>query len=280
MHDPRSASPRLLAVSRGTAKPYGMRHKIASHIRGFIYWLLTKGPVGTFVGTIVRRRPFDRLGPVAVPNASGPGATSAIVFGLYEYPERVLIERWLPRDCDCVELGCSIGVISRIILRKLAHPRRLVAVEASRSLLKLAEKNVASAGFSTRFTPIYGAVHYGGDTVVFTEHEEHIRGKVAEAGLSAGAITPCVTLAQIIRTSALGSYSLVMDIEGSEFGLITNDLDSLRECETIIVELHGDEASRANFTEKLRSCGFTLAEAKHSVCAYVRSAQGHNQAKA
>ena len=257
-----------------------MRQKAANHFRGFIYWLLTKGPVGVFVGMIFRNRTFDHLGSLALPGGAGPETASAIIFGLYEYPERVLIQRWLPQDCDCVELGCSIGVISRIILQKLATPRCLVAVEASPSLLNLAETNIEAAGFSGRFIPCYCAVHYGADTVVFTEHTDHIRGKIAEASRAEGVSTPCVTLAQIIKDNALGSYSLVMDIEGSEFGLVANELESLRQCEAVIVELHGDESARTNFTEKLHSCGFTLAEAKHSVCAYVRASRVQNQAKA
>jgi len=243
----------------------------ANWLRGSIYWLLTAGPAGTICGWMLRRNVFDRLGPVYVPQESKSDTIGAIIFGMYEYPERVLIKRWLPSGLDCVELGSSIGIISRVILQKLDPTRRVFAVEASEELLDLAEKNVAAAGATSRFSPIHGAIHYDGDTVVFDHHAEHIRGKVAGSGQTDGVTTPCVTLAQVIRKSGLGPYSLVMDIEGSEFDLIDRDLKSLVECQAIIAELHGDEPAQNGFVSKLKQAGFLLAETKHSVFVFIRS---------
>jgi FkbM family methyltransferase len=241
---------------------------LLSQLRGFIYWLITSGPIGAIAGRVFRNRCFDKLGPVILPAGAKPNVVSAVLFGVYEFQERTLINRWLPQDLDCVEFGSSIGVVSRVILEKLEVKRRLFAVEASAELLDLATRNVVAAGFSTRFTPIHGAVHYNGEHVVFEEHEEHIRGKIAGDGQSKGVTTPCVTLAQVIQQGGLDRYSLVMDIEGSEFDMIANDSKSLMRCQTIIVELHGDAESRQGFCNKLEALGFTLMEAKHSVFAF------------
>jgi FkbM family methyltransferase len=238
-----------------------------------VYWLLTKGPCGVAAGTILHSRPFDRLGPVAVPPGARVDTVGAIVHGVYEYPERTLIRRWLPSNLNCVELGCSIGIISRVILSKLQPACRLIAVEASQELLDLAKRNIDSAGFLHRSLPIHGAVHYDGDSVVFTNNADHIRGKVAASRHSFGTKTPCVTLKQIIRENNLGDFSLVMDIEGSEFDLIERDSESLAGCQAIIAEVHGDENTKKDFTTRVRNYGFTLAEAKHSVCAYLRHPQ-------
>ncbi len=244
---------------------------ILSQLRGFIYWLLTAGPIGPIAGRVFRNRCFDKLGPVILPAGAKPNIVSAVLFGVYEFQERTLINRWLPRDFDCVEFGSSIGVISRVILQRLETNRRLFAVEASAELLDLATRNVAAAGFSARFTPIHGAVHYDGNHVVFEEHQEHIRGKIAGAGHSKGVITPCVTLAQVIQQGGLDRYSLVMDIEGSEFDLIEGDSESLMTCQAIIVELHGNAESHEGFKKKLGEIGFALMEAKHSVFVFARS---------
>jgi FkbM family methyltransferase len=243
---------------------------IGSAIRGFVYWLLTSGPLGVVTGIILRCHSFDRLGRVTVPRKTKPNIIGAIVFGVYEYPERILIERWLPPSADCIELGCSIGVISRVILQKLQSDYHLVAVEASDDLVKLAQKNVAAAGFSNRFRTMHGAVHYQADHVIFEEHEEHIRGKVAAQEKMGGIAIPCTTLSRVIESNSLATYSLVMDIEGSEFDVITKDSDSLMNCQAIIVEIHGDEESKKGFVEKLEEAGFELAEVKHSVFAFVR----------
>jgi FkbM family methyltransferase len=238
--------------------------------RGFAYWLLTKGPLGTITGTLLRGRAFDRLGPVATPQGAKADTISAIIYGIYEYPERLLVSRWLPSDIDCVELGCSIGVISRVILSKLKPPCRLIAVEASRDLLGLTRKNIESAGFVSRFTTIHRAVHYEEESVAFANHTDHIRGQVARSGHNNGMETPCVTLKQIIQGNNVGIFSLVMDIEGSEFDLVAKDSESLAACQAIITELHGSEDAIDDLADKLRSCGFTLAEAKHSVFAFIR----------
>lgn len=240
------------------------------YLRGFVYWILTSGPVGTVVGWIFRHRCFDRLGPVALPAGSKPDIAGAIVFGVYEYPERVLIERWLPRDLDCIELGTSIGVVSRVILRKLEVSRKLFAVEASVGLLDLAKINVAAAGFSSRFKSLHSAVHYHGDHVIFEEHEEHIRGRVATQEKTDGIAIPCTTLSRVIKTNFLGTYSLVMDIEGSEFDVITKDSESFTNCQAIIAEVHGDTESKNGLVKNIERMGFKLAEIKHSVFAFVR----------
>lgn len=254
-------------------------HRCASALRGFAYWLVTKGPCGLATGAILRGRAFDRLGRVATPRKARADTIGAIVHGVYEYPERVLIGRWLPTNMDCVELGCSIGVISRVILSKLQPDCLLVAVEASQELLDLAERNVETAGFSSRFVPFVGAVHYDGDSVLFTHNNDHIRGKIADLDQVAGLEIPCVTLKQIIQKNNLKRFSLVMDIEGSEFDLIEKDPESLTGCQVIVAELHGDEETKNDFANKLHNLGFNLAEAKHSVFAFLRPQQSQRRAQ-
>ncbi len=239
-------------------------------LRGFIYWLLSTGPVGRLAGWFFRDHCFDSHGRVSLPPKATSDVAGAIIFGIYEYPERVLINRWLPPDLDCIELGSSIGIITRVILHRLGPTKRLVAVEASESLLALSRANVATAGYSSRFAVIHGAVHYQGDYVNFAEHGEHVRGKVAKEGNSSGISTPCITLAQIIQKKDLGSFSLVMDIEGSEFDLVAEDAHSLRNCQAIVTEIHGDDIKKRHLVETLRGEGFALAEVKHAVFAFIR----------
>jgi FkbM family methyltransferase len=241
-----------------------------SRLRGFVYWLLTVGPLGMAVGWFFRDRCFDRYGAVALPETATPDIAGAIIFEVYEYPERKLIHRWLPSDVDCIELGCSIGIISRVILQKLEPTKRLVAVEASKSLVELSKANVAAAGYSSRFEVIHGAVHYQGDYVNFAEHGEHIRGKVTVAEeISANPIS-CVALADVLKRSDIGLFSLVMDIEGSEFDVIANDFESLSNCQVIVVEVHGDKTKTRSFISALKDGGFGLVDAKHSVFVFSR----------
>jgi hypothetical protein len=61
-----------------------------------------------------------------------------------------------------------------------------------------------------------------------------------------------------------------MDIEGSEFDVITKDSESLVNCQAIIAEVHGDAKSNNDFIKNIEGMGFELAEIKHSVFAFVR----------
>ena len=241
-----------------------------NRLRGLLYWALSTGPFGTIAGLLFRRNCFDLNGGIALPKGSRASTAGTIIFGLYEYPERVLIKKWLPTNLDCVELGCSIGVISRVILHHLDNRQRLLAVEASEQLLQLAQRNVASAHLDRRFLPVHGAVHYSGKTVRFSESAENLRGKVEDQAQSCGIDTPCVTLAHLIADSGVQTFSLVMDIEGSEFDLIANDAAALVKCRAIVAEVHGDQSKCAHFADILRSQGFTLVEVKHSVFAFLR----------
>ncbi len=248
-------------------------NRIMSAARGFVYWLLTNGPIGFATGTIFQSCVFDRRGRIVLPRNAGRQAVAAIIYGVYEYPERVLVKRWLPSDLDCVELGCSVGVVSRIILRKLNASRKLVAVEASKALLELALTNVSAAGFSKRFIPIAGAIHYGGDFVGFLEQAgNHVQGKVTEDKCKGSIQTQAVKLAEAIKLLQM-PYSLVMDIEGSEFQLLKEDVNSFDNCQVIIAELHGDQSAQGSFVQQIAQMGFILAETKHSVYAFVREAQ-------
>lgn len=244
--------------------------RLLSGLRGLVYWLITAGPIGLIAGRIFRHRCFDHFGPIVLPSTANYDIIGAIIFGVYEHPERKLIQRWLPADLDCIELGCSIGVISRIILHKLEPTRRLFAIEASGTLLDFARHNATAAGFGERFAPIRGAVHYTGEYVNFCEHGEHIRGKVAGTSLSDGTQTRCITLAQIVHTHGLERFSLVMDIEGSEFDLVAKDAYSLINCQALIVEVHGDDIKKSGFVEALSGQGFTLVEVRHAVFAFTR----------
>jgi FkbM family methyltransferase len=244
--------------------------RLLSWLRGVVYWLITAGPIGLIAGRLFRHRCFDCFGPIVLPASVSYDIAGAIIFGAYEHPERKLIQQWLPTDLDCIELGCSISVISRIILHKLEATRRVFAVEASETLLDFATRNATAAGFGERFTPIHGAVHYIGEYVNFCEHGEHIRGKVASTSLSDGTPTRCITLAQIVQAYGLKRFSLVMDIEGSEFDLVAKDAYSLINCQALIVEVHGDDIKKSGFVEALSGQGFTLVEVRHAVFAFTR----------
>lgn len=242
-------------------------------VRGFIYWLLTNSPFAFLVGTVFRKEVPCGSGYIVVPEDASPYTRSGIVFGAYEYSERFLIKKWLPSNLDVVELGSSIGIVSRDILTHITYPHRLISVEALEPLARLAEMNVARLHPRTRWHILPRAVAYNSQEVLFNAARNHVAGRIVSSGsdgCSHATAVRAVTLANLIDQFALGDYSLVMDIEGAEHAVLTHDKSAIDRCQCLISELHGSERDKDMFCKTLTSLGMMLVERKHSVVAFVR----------
>lgn len=242
-------------------------------LRACAYKALSESWLTTLVGRCFSERAFDKFGPVQTPPGCSNSLTSGIVFGIYEYSERFLIRRHLPSNLDVVELGASIGIVSREILRKLDASRRLIAVEALPALAKLARHNISAAYPGRDCQLVEAAIAYGTDRVSFDSGAEHISGRIAnDPGLKGEASTTvkAQSLSWILDHFSVGEFSLVMDIEGAEYALVANDSGSLKRCRCLIAELHGTVQQKEMLHATLVTAGMRLIEAKHSVVAYRR----------
>ena len=238
--------------------------------RGFIYKLITSGPVARVVGRVFKKAPFDRNGPVVLPSSADYQLVSSVIFNVYEYPERVLIKKYLPPDIPCIELGSSLGIISREILRKLNRESRLFSVEAMPGLVDLAHININHAANATRYMLKQAAIDYNGPTVTFSSGATNLDGRISNMRSNDDISIPAITLSKIIEEFVNGYYSLVLDIEGAEYQIIEHDMNSLRNCQCIVAELHGSSAERDDFCRKVSKAGMKLVERKHSVYAFRR----------
>jgi len=238
-----------------------------SRMKGFAYWLATSSPLAGALGSTIRYRPFDRLGRLSLPHNVSPKVVAGIACGAYEYSERYLIRKWLPRNLDVVELGASIGIISREILTRIEPQARLIAIEALQQLVDFAKSNISIRYPSHRWQVAQGAIAYGCSKVAFASGVEHIAGRIGSEGNQEIRAT---SLARILHDFRIGDYSLVMDIEGAEHEVLRHDLESLERCQCVIVELHGEQTAKDAFCTALQRIGMTLIERKHSVCAFLR----------
>lgn len=225
------------------------------------------------VGTTFFRYAFDRHGRLSVPPDASPHLVSGLIFEAYEYSERYLIRKWLPRNYSVVELGASIGVISREILYRIDAHERLIAVEAVPALVDLAQANIGRRNASSRWRILPAAIAYNTQEVAFHMGEEHVAGRVAIPGRVAG--EPCLkvqakTLSDILSEFAVADYSLIMDIEGAEHEVIAHDRKALSGCRCLISELHGSQADKDTFCRIVTEFGLSLVERKHSVVAFLR----------
>jgi FkbM family methyltransferase len=194
--------------------------------------LLTSKPVGTAVGIALRDRiPFrgERIDTAFA--AVTPDVKSMLFFRLYETGEVHFIHRFLGANLDVIELGGSIGAVSKHILTTIGT-RRLVIVEANPDLLPVLRANVEG-----RAEVLHRAIAYGSDTVSFHVSASSLGGSVGP-GAGRQVDVPTTSLADIRRAAGFDTYALVCDIEGAEHALVAQEADELRRCQRLIIELH------------------------------------------
>lgn len=203
--------------------------------------------------------------------AVSPETRVRVRLGFYEATELRLLSRHLPSHLDTVEFGASVGVVSSHIASRLDRGRRLVCVEANDVLLPALRSNLSSNGSSLDWSVIHGAVDYGpaAEEAVFVAAGDTTAGRVASNG-APGPRVSRTTLAQVVAD--LPRYALVMDIEGSEAGIIVEDHEALRRCEFLLAELHdwehaGRRGNASDLRDQLVEQGFEVVGEEGDVVA-------------
>lgn len=232
--------------------------------------LVTAGPIGFVVKSVMRRRPGKEFSLSLEPLPSRTAA--AVCFGLLERAERRLVSKYLSAEFPVVELGSAFGVVTQAISYRTFDARPdIVCVEANPALAAYLSAQVAC---SSRIKVIHAAV-------VPVEMERATL-QVDPGGLGShvllsraqqGVTVPALTLRQIVGGDNFEKFSIVCDIEGMEFELFRMLPDDLwARCQSIICELHpfsGPEADE--FLARANSRGFSLAAADRFSVALVRA---------
>ncbi|MEO7687694.1 MAG: FkbM family methyltransferase [Sphingomonas sp.] len=181
-----------------------------------------------------------------------PTIKAALLARAYESGEYRFVRAYLPRDCDVIELGGSLGVISCTVRKHIAPSRRQIVVEADPRLARVLRGNLARNGCDANIEVVETAISYdGGDTVSFALGETSVSGRIAEPGSLLSTIeVPATTLQQLADRFALRDFTLVSDIEGVEWQVVENDLDTLKRARILIMELH-DRAGHGSYQDLL-----------------------------
>lgn len=158
---------------------------------------------------------------------------AAVFWNLYESAEARLLKQWLPKDIPVIELGASLGIISKLIRHLTRQP--IYCVEANPLLISSIGFNLDSEKNSKHYI-IQKAIHYSEDFVTFTWNEgDNLTGRIDQAGAER---VECITVSAIIQANQWSDIALVMDIEGAEIEIIKEDVQGLQCCKIIIAELH------------------------------------------
>lgn len=230
------------------------------------YWFIAKSPFSRMIGHLIGTPIQTKDGMIDVGANCLPQTKTCIRLSIYELAEKHLIDRHLPDDCDCIEFGASIGIVSLRILRKIDKTHRHIAVEASPMNIPILTKNIRANTTVQNSEIVHKALAYNTPFVSFSAGDDNLAGRIQETASNENTVdVPAITLNEIRPDTG---YSVVMDVEGAEYDMMEND--HLAGCRCLIVELHGIKDRKLEFIEWVRAQGLPLVERKHRTYCFVR----------
>lgn len=164
-------------------------------------------------------------------------------FGWYERSEIEQTLAYLLPGYDVVELGASIGVNTAQILRKIGSNCQLLAVEINPWLISILKRNIANNNRrNVDVAVVNSAIDYTGKASVdFCLDSSSLAGRVsATANPNDCQAVKTIKLRDLADRIRMEGFILVVDIEGSEVGMLCSDEEFLRNrCFRIILEADG-----------------------------------------
>lgn len=214
---------------------------------------------------------FDVNNPYVLPyNAA------RLFWRLYEKDEIDLLRMYLRRDLDVIEFGSGIGITSVIIASTNDKNHRFVCVETNPFLLETLKTNLRLNAPEKEVIVLNRAVHYGGENeIAFQVTNDHFDNKIGNNKGGEIAHVKTLTLAETIKSQGVGEFVLVSDIEGSEAGMLIEDVEALANCRQMVIELHptihkGQAYSVVMLREMIKSYDFRLVDQRHNVHVFTR----------
>lgn len=192
----------------------------------------------------------------------------------YEASERAFLA-YIRKGDYVLELGSSIGILTRLIGEKVGDKGRVLAIEASRKLTNYSKLWLERQGnievINKYAFPIFNAIPISGS---FNDDYGSLGGKVEfENASSMLPYEKCFFLEEAERVYTFQANVLVCDIEGSEAIMLKHDPNIPAYFKTIIIELHPSIYSMLttlNIIDTIKGQGFSLEASLHSVYLFRR----------
>jgi FkbM family methyltransferase len=201
---------------------------------------------------------------------STPEFRGRLLLGGYEAAERRLTARYVRRDATVLELGGGLGVISCLVNRRLADPRRHVVFEAHPALVSRLEANRARNG--CRFMVRQEIVSRAPAAVFYCRDPFIAGGSTVRLGRRRIGV-PTTTVERLEAETGLAFDSLVIDIEGGEHAFFAENSDLVGRLRVVVAELHPHligTAACAEIRERLKAGGLALRARRGRVEAWLR----------
>jgi FkbM family methyltransferase len=204
--------------------------------------------IKTVIGTILPSKILTINGIVHVPDNTIPEIKSKIFLGTYEYAEIKLLKKYIPKNNSVIELGGSIGVVTKHIQNNIDKENIIISVEANPKLLVFIQKNTSDL---TDYAKVFieNAAICNSDKVFFDVSDSDTRNnKINNDG---GILVNGINITKILEKYSIKDCSLVVDIEGEEHDLVEYDKNGLRYVKNLIIEMHGEIETINNTLNKL-----------------------------
>jgi FkbM family methyltransferase len=185
----------------------------------------------------------------------------------YESQEITAIDRHINHNADIIDIGASTGFLTVYLLNNCNPEARAIAVEANPELIPLLEevRNINDVQFNIE----EAAYHSSNDRVEFNIHPLTVGGSVQRDTKNTVTISS-ISLESIVQKYGIKQCVCIVDIEGGEADLISNELSILEEyCQILIIEFHeGYTAGIPEAKEALESSRFNMIDEIDAVRVY------------
>lgn len=160
----------------------------------------------------------------------------------YELPERLLVKKYISKGANVLELGASIGILSRIVSNIIGESGRLISVEADPSLASHLKKTVAKIpNIEVVNAYAFPLMHSVNLQCSFKDDNGSLGGIVSfEQAKNDLKYTQksCFFIEDSINLNNFHPDVLIMDIEGSELIMLDHVPNFPLSLQQIIAEFH------------------------------------------
>lgn len=215
---------------------------------------------------------------VSVPSECGLGPANSLLRDKYERDEAAMILKHLPRDLPVIELGGSLGIISRLIRSRIDPETRHIVVEANADLVEICAKNAGSGAADGRTEMVHAAIHHDGPTVSFQIGDDVHSSSIANVGSTRSVREVAATTLAVVaeRLGSKQDYVLVSDIEGAEYPIFEREAEALVDVRMAIVEVHPKIYAERGWSEEkfialARAAGLNVIDRQADVVVLTRA---------
>lgn len=173
------------------------------------------------------------------------GAREMYCRGVYFFVPGFEVER----DDTVVDLGANVGLFSTMAA---VYGRHVLAVEAQSGFIPLIEANLGKNGCRKKAAIRLALVGSGTGALSVPERQATASHWVTPP--------PCLSMGELLAQAGITRINLLkIDIEGSEFDLLSDELTWLASVDRIAMEVHGTYGDVGSLQATLQKAGFRVA---------------------